>query len=103
MSTTISTSDFVKQMRGLGNELIEALNQGDTASVNAAQEKFSGAIEQAWQYFSRPEIPAREKALPRLIERWAQGDLPKEISDPAHYPAVARELKLFLSSLVIFE
>jgi hypothetical protein len=28
-----------------------------------------------------------------------QGELPTEISNPANYPAVARELKLFLSRL----
>ena len=103
MSTSISVSDFIKQVHVLGEDLIDALNQGDTLRVNAAQQKFSDAIERAWQYFNRPEVPARERALPRIFERWAQGDLPKEISDPANYPAVAHELNLFLSSLVIFE
>jgi hypothetical protein len=103
MNTPISASAFVQQLRTIGSELLDALNLGDVESVTAAQRKFSGAIDAAWQYFNRPEVPAREKALPRLIERWAQGDLPKEISDPANYPAVARELKLLLSSLVIFE
>lgn len=102
-SGLVSPSDFVKQVQSLGNELMDALNQADPARVSAAQQKFSGAIDLAWQYFNRPEVPARQRALPRLIERWAQGDLPQEISDPANYPAVAHELKLFLSSLVIFE
>lgn len=103
MSTTINTSDFIKQVQLIGGDLLDALNQGDVSRVNAAQQKFSETIERAWQYFNRPEIPARERALPRIFERWAQGDLPQEISNPANYPTVAHELKLFLSSLVIFE
>ncbi len=103
MATPANTSEFVKQIRILTNDLIEALNSGDEARIRKDQAAFSAAIEQAWQYFNRPEIPGREKAIPRLVEGWAQRDLLTEVSDPANHQKAIHDLKLFLNSLVMFE
>lgn len=103
MTMPTNASDFVQRMRILGNNLIEALNQGDSAQIVTAQQEFSGAIEHAWQYFNRPEVPAREKAIPRLIEGWAQRDLTAEISEPANHKKAIHDLKLFMNTLALFE
>jgi hypothetical protein len=98
-----SASEFVKQIRALTNDLIDALNNGDDNRIRKSQQAFSTAIEKAWQYFNRPEVPAREKAIPRLIEGWAQRDLMTEVSDPANRQKAVHDLKLFLNGLALFE
>ena len=103
MVVPTDASEFVKQIRILAHDLIDALNSGDEARIKKDQPAFSAAIEQAWQYFNRPEVPAREKAIPRIIEGWAQRDLMTEVSDPANHQKAIRDLRLFLSSLVMFE
>jgi hypothetical protein len=103
MAVPSNSAEVVKQMRALATDLIDALNSGDQARIQKDQQAFSAAIERAWQYFNRPEIPAREKAIPRVIEGWAQRDLMTEISDPANHEKAIRDLKLFLSGLALFE
>jgi hypothetical protein len=98
-----NASEFVKQIHALTDDLIEALNNSDEARIQKDQQAFSIAIERAWQYFNRPEVPAREKAIPRLIEGWAQRDLMTEVSDPANRQKAVRDLKLFLNGLALFE
>jgi hypothetical protein len=78
-----NASEFVRQIRTLTNDLIDALNSGDEARIQKDGQAFSVAVEHAWQYFNRPEVPAREKAIPRLIEGWAQRDLmPRSVTRP---------------------
>jgi hypothetical protein len=103
MAVPSNASEVVKQIRALATDLIEALNSDDEARIQKDQQAFSAAIERAWQYFNRPEVPAREKAIPRLIEGWAQRDLMTEVSDPANRQHAVRDLKLFLSGLALFE
>lgn len=103
MTSPANTSEFVEQLRTLVDDLIDALNSGDATSIQKDQQAFSAAIEQAWQHFNRPDIPAKEKAIPRLIESWVQRDLMTEISDPANHQKAIRDLKLFQNSLVLFE
>jgi len=98
-----NASEVVKQIRALATDLIEALNSNDEARIQKDQQAFSVTIERAWQYFNRPEVPAREKAIPRLIEGWAQRDLMTEVSDPENRQHAVRDLKLFLSGLALFE
>ncbi len=98
-----SAAEFVKQIHILTENLIDALKSGDEVRIRKDQQAFSTAIERAWQDFNRPEIPAKEKALPRLIEGWAQRDLMTEISDPANRQKAIRDLKLFLNGLALFE
>lgn len=103
MAVPNNAGEFVKQIRALTNDLIEALNSGDQFRIQKDQQAFSAAIEKAWQYFNRPEVPTREKAIPRLIEGWAQRDLMTEVSDPANRQKAVRDLKLFLNGLALFE
>ncbi len=103
MATPSTASEFVKQLRTLVDHLVEALNSGEAAGIQKNQQAFSIAIEQAWNYFNRPDVPAREKAIPRLIEGWVQRDLMAEISDPANHQKAIHDLKLFQNSLVLFE
>lgn len=103
MTIPRSAGDFVRQIHALTEDLIEALNLNDEARILQDQQAFSSAIELGWQYFNRPEIPGREKAIPRLIEGWAQRDLMAEVSDPANRAKAVRDLKLFLSGLALFE
>jgi hypothetical protein len=98
-----NASEFIRQIQALTNDLIEALNSDDQGRIQKDQQAFSAAIEKAWQYFNRPEVPAREKALPRLIEGWAQRDLMTEINDPVNRQKAVRDLKLFLNGLALFE
>lgn len=100
METTLS--QFIEQMRTLSNDFLAALASGDPAKVAPAQQAFSRTIEAAWQYFNRPDVPAKAKAIPRVIETWAEQDLPTRIQDPQNYPKLQHELRLFLSSLVLF-
>jgi len=103
MAVPSNATEVVKQIRALANDLIAALNSNDEARIRKDQQAFSAAIEHAWQYFNRPEVPPREKAIPRLIEGWAQRDLMAEVSDPANRQQAVRDLKLFLSGLALFE
>lgn len=103
MAVPSNATEVVKQIRALATDLIDALNSGDEARIQKDQQVFSAAIEHAWQYFNRPEIPAKEKAIPRLIEGWAQRDLMSEVSNPANRDKAVRDLKLFLSGLALFE
>ncbi len=103
METPANASEFAQQLRTLVNNLIDALNSGDIVNIQKNQQAFSVAIEQAWQHFNRPDVPAKEKAIPRLIESWAQRDLMTEISDPVNHQKAIHDLKLFESSLILFE
>jgi hypothetical protein len=103
MALPTNAGEFIKQIHLLANDLIDALNSNDEARIRKDQQAFSAAIEHAWQYFNRPEVSAREKAIPRLIEGWAQRDLMTEVGDPANRQQAIRDLKLFLSGLALFE
>jgi hypothetical protein len=103
MTLPINAGEFIGQIRVLANELIAALDSGDTARIQKDQAAFSAAIERAWAAFNRPEVPAREKAIPRLIESWAQRDLLTEVNDPANRQKAVHDLKLFLNTLALFE
>jgi hypothetical protein len=103
MTVPTNATEVVKQIRALTTDLIDALNINDEARIQKDQQAFSAAIEHAWQYFNRPEVPAKEKAIPRLIEGWAQRDLMTEVSDPANRQHAVRDLKLFLNGLALFE
>lgn len=86
------------EMVNRGEYLLELLETKDTEKIQSAAESFSQAVDEAWLLFQKGEIhvQVRGKALPRTMHQFATEELPSTISDPQHWPAIARELRVFI-------
>lgn len=89
---------YIEKMVKSGQELLAALESRDGKAISEAAGAFSKAVDDAWQAYLRSEIPTqvRGQALPRTMHRFATEELPAMVTSPQQWPAVAREIRLFL-------
>ena len=94
---------YIENMIQTGQELLAALETQDGRAISEAAGAFSQAVDEAWQAYSRSEIPTqvRGQALPRTMHRFATVELPTMVSSPQQWPAVAREIRLFLRMIEV--
>ena len=95
----------LKMIRESAGLLLAALDTREQRLIQAAQENFSKAVEEAWQAYQKGEIETRVdgQALPRSMYLYATRELPQEVTHLRRWSTVEREITSFvrLMDLVI--
>ncbi len=89
---------LVEKMRQTAQELMGALDTNELGAIQAAQQQFSLAVEEAWQAYQQGKIQAAGlgEALPRSMYLYATRELPQEVAFWRRWSTVKREITSFL-------
>jgi len=90
---------YIQDMIEAGQSLLVALETQDASAIPERASIFSKAVDNAWTAYLRSEIPVqvRGQSLPRTLHQFATVELPSMASDPQRWPAITREVRLFLN------
>ncbi|GEM_PF-1239031 len=85
---------LIQKMHETLDQLLKTIGEGDAQKAKEAQERFTQAVEEAWQSYQEGKITThvRGKAIPRLIYLYVIHELPKVITDPKRWPEIVKEL-----------
>ena len=94
---------YVQDMIEAGQKLLVALDTQDASAIQEMAGFFSKTVNDAWEAYLRSEIPTqvRGQSLPRTLHQFATMELPSMVPDPQHWPAITREIRLFLKMVSV--
>jgi hypothetical protein len=90
----------IEKVRKTADNLLTALTTREQAAIQQAQQKFSRAVEEAWQEYQGGNLDIQSKqTLPQSMYLYATRELPQEVAWLRRWSTVEREISNFLKTV----
>ena len=101
LAANLPVDEIKTNVGDLATNLLDAIESNDDAKTLIAQQEFTDTLTTLWNLAEVIAIDPKLKAVSRLVVGWAMDELPTQIQNPANYPEIKRQLKIFRRSLVL--